>query len=92
MVLIHLFIKDFVHKNYPTFDERYVSMIYRTGLYMSLILPSYIAFIVALIWIGCLFVIFEMKQVSFMSRKNIAGTILTVFIALGVRWLIYYVY
>ena len=92
MVLIHLFIKDFVHKNYPSFDERYVSMIYRDGLYMSLILPSGIAFAVALIWIGCLFVIFNMKQVNFMSSKNIAGTILTLLIAMCVRWLIYYVY
>lgn len=92
MVLIHLFIKDFVHKSYPTFDERYVSMIYRGGLYMSLILPSNIAFIVASIWLCCLFLVFKIKQVSFMSSKNIAGTILTVLIAMGVRWLIYYVY
>ncbi len=92
MVLIHLFTKDFVHTNYPTFDERYVSMIYRAGLYMSLVLPSYIAFVIALIWIGCLFVIFNIKQVSFMSHKNVSGTILTVLIALCVRWLIYNVY
>lgn len=92
MVLIHLFIKDFVHKNYPSFDERYVSMIYRGGLYMSLILPSDIAFIVALIWLGCLYIIFGVKQVSFMSGKNIAGTILTILIAIGVRYLIYHVY
>lgn len=92
MVLIHLFIKDFVHKSYPSFDERYVSMIYRAGLYMSLVLPSAISFVLALIWIGCLYMIFNIKQVSFMSRKNIAGTILTVLIAMGVRWLIYYVY
>ncbi len=92
MVLIHLFIKDFVHKNYPTFDERYVSMIYRGGLYMSLILPSNIAFLVALIWIGCLSIIFKMKEVNFMSGKNIAGTILTLLIAMGVRYLIYHVY
>ena len=92
MVLIHLFTKDFIFTNYPTFDERYVSMTYRAGLYMSLILPSSIAFIVALIWLGCLFVIFEMKNVSFMSYKNISGTVLTLLIAMGVRYLIYYVY
>ncbi len=92
MVLIHLSIKDFVHKNYPTFDERYVSMIYRTGLYMSLVLPSDFAFITALIWIICLFIIFQIKQVNFMSAKNITGTIITIFIAFGVRWLIYHVY
>ena len=92
MVFIHLFIKDFMHKSYPTFDERYVSMIYRSGLYMSLILPSGISYIIALIWVGCLFAIFKTKEVSFMSRKNIAGTILTVLIAMGVRWLIYHVY
>ena len=92
MVLIHLFTKDFVYTNYPTFDERYVSMICRAGLYMALILPSNIAFIVALIWLVCLFIIFKMKQVSFMSAKNISGTILTILIAMGVRWLIYYVY
>lgn len=92
MVFIHLLIKDFVHKNYPTFDERYVSMIYRGGLYMALVLPSYIAFIVALIWIVCLYIIFKMKEVSFMSGKNIAGTVLTLLIAIGVRYLIYYVY
>ena len=92
MVLIHLFIKDFIHKNYPTFDERYVSMIYRGGLYMALILPSGIAFAVASVWIACLFTIFNIKQVNFMSRKNIAGTILTVLISAGVRWLIYNVY
>lgn len=92
MVLIHLFIKDFVHKNYPSFDERYVSMIYRGGLYMALILPSNIAYAIAAIWIICLFAIFKIKEVSFMSGKNIAGTVLTLLIALGVRWLIYYVY
>ena len=92
MVLIHLFIKDFVHKNYPSFDERYVSMIYRGGLYMALILPSNIAYVIAAIWIICLFAIFKMKEVNFMSGKNIAGTVLTLLIALGVRWLIYYVY
>ncbi len=92
MVLIHLFTKDFIHTNYPTFDERYVSMIYRAGLYMSLVLPSSIAFIVALIWIGCLFVVFNIKQVNFMSYKNISGTILTILIAIGVRLLIYHVY
>lgn len=92
MVLIHLFTKDFVYTNYPTFDERYVSMIYRAGLYMSLILPSDIAFVIALIWLCCLFVIFQMKKVNFMSYKNISGTVLTLLIALGVRWLIYYVY
>ena len=92
MVLIHLFIKDFIHKSYPTFDERYVYMIYRAGLYMSLILPSNIAFLIALIWIGCLYIIFKIKEVTFMSGKNIAGTILTLLIAIGVRWLIYHVY
>lgn len=92
MVLIHLFIKDFVHKNYPSFDERYVSMIYRAGLYMSLILPSNIAYIIALIWVFCLYAIFKIKEVNFMSAKNIAGTILTLLIAIGVRWLIYHVY
>ncbi len=89
MVLIHLFIKDFIHKNYPTFDERYISMIYRAGLYTSLILPSNIAFITAFVWITCLFAVFSIKQVSFVSVKNIAGTILTICVALFIRNLIY---
>ena len=92
MVLIHLFIKDFVHKNYPTFDERYVSMIYRAGLYMALILPSWFAYVTAVVWIICLVIVFHIKQVSFMSSKNIAGTILTFCTAILIRKLIYYVY
>ncbi len=89
MVLIHLFIKDFIHKNYPTFDERYIYMIYRAGLYTSLILPSNIAFITAFVWITCLFAVFSIKQVSFISAKNIAGTILTICLAVFIRMLIY---
>ena len=89
MVLIHLFIKDFIHKNYPTFDERYISMIYRAGLYTALILPSKIAFATAFVWIACLYLVFSIKQVNFMSAKNIAGTILTICVALFIRNLIY---
>lgn len=92
MVLIHLFIKDFTRKNYPSFDERYISMIYRSGLYMALMLPSALGYITALIWIACLFFVFTIKKVNFMSAKNIMGTILAILIALFVRYLIYYVY
>ena len=89
MVLIHLFIKDFIHKNYPTFDERYIYMIYRAGLYTALILPSNIAFATAFVWIICLSLVFSIKQVNFLSAKNIAGTILTIGVALFVRNLVY---
>ncbi len=92
MVLIHLFIKDFTHKNYPSFDERYVSMIYTGGLYMSLMLPSKIAFTTSVIWVSCWFFVFVKKKISFISKKNIMATILTICVALWVRNLIYYVY
>ena len=92
MVLTHLFIKDFVRKKYPSFDERYINMIYRGGLYMVLMMPSKISYIAAFVWICCLFFVFTIKKVSFMSSKNIMGTILAVLIALFVRNLIYYVY
>ena len=92
MVLTHLFIKDFVRKKYPSFDERYINMIYRGGLYMVLMMPSKISYLAAFVWICCLFFVFTIKKVSFMSSKNIMGTILAVLIALFVRNLIYYVY
>lgn len=92
MVLIHLFIKDFVRKKYPSFDERYISMIYRGGLYMALMLPSKIGYVTAAVWICCLLFVFDIKKISFMSSKNIMGTILAILIALCVRNLIYYVY
>ena len=93
MVLTHLFIKDFSRKkNYPSFDERYISMTYRGGLYMALMLPYHWAFLVAAVWISCLFFVFTTKKVSFVSRKNIMGTILAICIAIWVRSLIYHVY
>lgn len=92
MVLIHLFIKDFTHKNYPSFDERYISMIYRGGLYMALMLPNALGYITAAVWVGCLFFVFDVKKFHFMSAKNIMGTVLAILIALFVRNLIYYVY
>ena len=93
MVLTHLFIKDFSHKkNYPSFDERYISMIYRGGLYMALMLPSNFAYVAAFVWVMCLFLVFSIKKVNFMSCKNIAGTILAICVAIWVRNLIYYVY
>ena len=92
MVLTHLFIKDFVRKKYPSFDERYITMIYRGGLYMALMLPSEISYLTAFVWIGCLFFVFMVKRISFVSSKNLMGTILAILIALFVRNLIYYVY
>lgn len=92
MVLTHLFIKDFTHKKYPSFDERYTTMLYRGGLYMALMLPSKIGYAIALVWIICLLFVFDAKKVSFISAKNIMGTVLTILIALVVRNLIYYVY
>ena len=92
MVLTHLFIKDFARKKYPSFDERYTTMLYRGGLYMALMLPSKLGYAIATVWIFCLLFVFDMKKVSFVSSKNIMGTILTILIALFVRNLIYYVY
>lgn len=93
MVLIHFVIKDFLPKKvYPSFDERYVSMIYRGGLYMALMLPSAIAYIAAFLWVSCLFFVFMVKKVNFVSGKNIAGTVLAICVALWVRNLIYYAY
>ncbi len=93
MILIHFSIKDFSHKkNYPSFDERYISMIYRGGLYMACMLPANIAFIAAMAWIICFFFVFTVKKVDFVSAKNIIGTILAICIAICVRNIIYYVY
>ena len=93
MILIHLSIKDFSHKkNYPSFDERYSSMIYRGGLYMACMLPANIAFVAAAVWIICFFFVFTVKKVNFVSIKNIIGTILAICVAIWVRNLIYYVY
>lgn len=93
MVLIHFFIKDFSHKkNYPSFDERYIFMIYLGGLYMACMLPANIAFVVAAVWIICFFFVFIVKKINFVSIKNIIGTILAICVAIWVRNLIYYVY
>ncbi len=92
MVLIHLFLKDFIHQRYPSFDERYISMIYRGGIYMAFMIPDIIGYLTALGWIICFSFVFTMKKVDFISSKNIMGTILTIIIALCVRNLIYYVY
>ena len=35
MIFLHLLIKDFQHKSYPSFDERFLSMGYHLALYFA---------------------------------------------------------
>lgn len=51
MVFIHLFKRDFFKMTYPSFDEKYVSMLYRLSLYLLLLLPSYTGYLCAFIWV-----------------------------------------
>lgn len=78
MVLIHLIARDFSKEAYPIFDERYITMLSRLLLYLSILLPSYIGYLLAAAWIIFIFTPIRRKIIEDYPLRSLLSLILTV--------------
>lgn len=82
MVFIHLLERDFDKQEYPIFDVRYVTMLSRLLLYLSILLPSYVGCPLAIAWVVFLFTPIRRRIIEDYPLRSLLSLCLTVSFAL----------
>lgn len=89
MVFIHLLMKDIKGKEYPSFDVRYMSMNYRLGIYLSLLVPTKMAYFLAILCGIGILSLYVQKHFEIIPSRLILSTAFAIAIGLMVRTFMY---
>ena len=90
MVSIHFFKKDVCQSDYPIFDERFVSTLYRLSLYLLLLIPGFWGYLLGGMWAFCCAILKKPFVIDNCPYRLYGGTTITIILALIMRFFIYH--
>ncbi len=89
MVFIHLLSRDFFGKSYPSFDAKYLSMLYRLVFFLLFLLPSWYGYVLGISWgLGTIYYN-RRKLLDDSLCRVVAGSSFAVILGVITRILIY---
>ncbi|MDR0953419.1 MAG: DUF3307 domain-containing protein [Elusimicrobiota bacterium] len=89
VIFLYLLEKSLSGENALLFEAKYLGIAYRLALYLLLLIPSFIGYILAAVWVGVICFLKHPRSFSELSLRFTLGTVFTVVVAIFVRFLVY---
>ena len=89
MVSIYFLKRDINQSAYPIFDERFVSTLYRLSLYLFLLIPGFVGYLLGVIWAFLVVILKKPFVIDTCPYRLYGGTAITIILALIMRFFMY---